>query len=72
MNHEQATAGDPGQDVVGSGFDPGLANALARDEGRIRLELLGCRLRDVAGDVRGLLTERVDTCGLRFDLAGGR
>src|SRR5687768_9840496 len=67
MDDDQAAAGDAGQDVVGSGFDSGLANPLTRHEGRIRLELLGGRLRDVAGDVCGLLSERVDPRYFRLD-----
>jgi hypothetical protein len=67
VDHDQAAAGDPGQDIVGAGFDSGLANSLPRDQCRIRLELLGGRLRDITGDVRGLLAERVDARRLRLD-----
>jgi hypothetical protein len=67
VDHDQAATRNSGQDFIGSRFDPGLADALTRNEGWIRLQLLGGRHRDVAGDVRGLLTERVDARRLGLD-----
>ena len=66
LDDDQAAAGNAGQDVVGAGLDPGLPDALPRQQRRIGFDLFGGRLRDVAGDVRGPLPERVDPRRLRL------
>ena len=60
LHDDQPTAWHAGQNGVGAGLDPRLPDWLTRRQLRVGGELLGRRLGDVAGDVRGPFAQRVN------------